>query len=180
MTTPPTFVATNVLTAAQMNKIGLWLIDSKSVTAGASITFTGCFSANYSQYKIFFRNTAKSDTGDDNLKLTLGSSATNYRNVVITSDGTTVSTNSLVTTYMNIALISYLNQDTFASIDLSYPYESQPTLAVSQATQDTGSAIKSYWSSHQQTDSTSFSDCTLAISAGTITAEAWIYGYRMG
>jgi len=178
MATPPVFTAGSVLTAAQMNKIGLWEIDNQSVTTGASIVFTNCFSSDFDHYRILFRNTAKSDTGDDNLKLNLGSSVTNYRNVVVTSDGATVTTNSLVTTYMNIGLISYLNQDFFATIELSYPYNAQPTFATSQGTQDTGSALKVYWSGHQQTDSTSFTSCTLAISAGTMSAEAWIYGYR--
>ena len=178
MATPPVFVANTVLTASQMNSIGLWQIDMQTVTTGASITFTNCFSSDYDHYRIIFRNTAKSDTGDDNLKLTLDSTVTNYRNLIITSDGTTVSTNSLVTTYMNLGLISYLNQDFFCTVDISYPFNTQPTMASSVGVQDTGSALKTYWNGHQQTDSTSFSSCTLAISAGTMSAEAWIYGYR--
>lgn len=178
MPTPPTFVANTVLTAAQMNKVGLWEIDTRTVSGGASIVFTGCFSSSYDHYRILFRNTGKTDTGDDNLKLTLGSTTTNYRNVVITSDGTTVSTNSLITSYMNLGLISYLNQDYFCTVDISYPYNAQPTMATSMGVQDTGTAIKSYWSVHQQQDTTSFTDCTLAISAGNMTAQAWIYGYN--
>lgn len=177
MATPPVFTATSVLTAAQMNEVGLWLIDHQSTT-GADITFTSCFSSDFDHYKIIFRNTLKSDTGDDNLKLTLGAAVTNYRNAIITTDGATVSTNSLVTTYMNIGLISHLNQDFFATIELSYPFHSQPTFATSHGVQDTGSALKTYWNGHQQTDSTSFTGCKLEIGAGTMTAEAWIYGYR--
>lgn len=178
MATPPVFVANTVLTAAQMNKIGLWLIDHQSVSSGASITFTNCFSSDFDHYKLIFRNTAKSDTGDDNLKLELGTTVTNYRNCIIKAEGTTVSANSLVTTYMNLGLISYLNQDFMCTVEMSYPYNAQPTLATSNAVQDTGSAIATYWGGHQQTDTTSFTGCKFEITAGTMSAEAWIYGYR--
>lgn len=178
MATPPVFVANTVLTAAQMNKIGLWLIDHQSVSGGASIVFTNCFSSDYDQYRLIFRNTAKSDTGNDNLKLQMGSSTSGYRNCSISSDGSTVSTNSLVTAYMALGNISYLNQDFLATVELSYPYNAQPTLATSNCVQDTGSSLTTYWGGHQETSTTSFTGCTFEIAAGTMSAEAWVYGYR--
>ncbi len=54
MATPPTFVAGNVLTAAQMNQIGAW----RTATATASGTATtlqvnNCFTSDYRNYRIY-------------------------------------------------------------------------------------------------------------------------------
>jgi hypothetical protein len=53
MATPPTFVTGTVLTAAQMNTIGMHLV--KTVTIGnnvANVPVTDCFSADYENYKV--------------------------------------------------------------------------------------------------------------------------------
>ena len=50
MPTPPDFSAGSVLTAAQLDKIGLWLIETKDVTAAATIDFTSVFSMDYRGY----------------------------------------------------------------------------------------------------------------------------------
>jgi hypothetical protein len=55
MATPPTFSAGAVLTAAQMNQLGLFLI--KTVTIGAGVTsvpVTDAFNADYENYRIVF------------------------------------------------------------------------------------------------------------------------------
>ena len=56
MTTPPTFVTGQVLTAAQMNTIGMHLIKSQSVSAGvSSVSVNDVFSADYDRYRIHFK-----------------------------------------------------------------------------------------------------------------------------
>ena len=54
MATPPTFVAGQVLTAAQMNKIGMWRTYS-TTTAGTATTVQvdNCFSADYRHYRLY-------------------------------------------------------------------------------------------------------------------------------
>jgi hypothetical protein len=55
MATPPTFSSGAILTAAQMNSVGLWLVKSQTVgTAVSSVTVTGAFSADYDAYKIIW------------------------------------------------------------------------------------------------------------------------------
>jgi len=57
MATPPTFTAGQVLTAAQMNKVGLWLISETTVGSGvASVTVSSAFSADYDNYVIKIDN----------------------------------------------------------------------------------------------------------------------------
>ena len=51
MATPPTFSSGAVLTAAQMNSVGMWKITSGTVTSGSSFDITN-FSADYESYKL--------------------------------------------------------------------------------------------------------------------------------
>ena len=51
MATPPDFSSGAVLTAAQMNAVGLWKITSGTVTSGSSFDLTS-FSADYDSYKL--------------------------------------------------------------------------------------------------------------------------------
>lgn len=53
MATPPDFTAGSVLTAAQMNAVGLWLVKTQTVgTAVSSQNVTACFSSDYANYMI--------------------------------------------------------------------------------------------------------------------------------
>ena len=58
MTTPPTFVSGAILTAAQMNSIGMWQTSSTTVAALSTTTsVSNCFSADYLNYRIIFTAT---------------------------------------------------------------------------------------------------------------------------
>ena len=77
MATPPTFTTGAVLTAAQMNAVGLWLVKSQTVGSGvSSVTVTGAFSADYDAYKIIWTN-GNASSGM-NIGLRLGSAVTGY------------------------------------------------------------------------------------------------------
>jgi hypothetical protein len=71
MATPPTFTAGSVLTAAQMNAVGLWKITPTSVSGtgasisngdvvvasgGSNFTVNGAFTSDFSNYKIIIRD----------------------------------------------------------------------------------------------------------------------------
>ena len=55
MATPPVFVSGAILTAAQMNSIGLWKI-STTVMSGVSTSVSGCFSSDYANYRVVCQN----------------------------------------------------------------------------------------------------------------------------
>lgn len=77
MATPPTFSSGAVLTAAQMNSVGLWLVKTQTVgTAVSSVTVSSAFSSDYANYRIIYNGGVAST--DNDLKMTLGSSATGY------------------------------------------------------------------------------------------------------
>ena len=55
MATPPVFSSAAVLTAAQMNSVGLWLIKTQTVGLGvSSVSVTSAFSGDYNNYKIIY------------------------------------------------------------------------------------------------------------------------------
>lgn len=51
----PTFTTGEVLTAASMNAVGMWLVKSQSLS-GLSTQVNNCFTADYRSYRIVFSN----------------------------------------------------------------------------------------------------------------------------
>ena len=77
MSTPPVFSSAEVLTASNMNSVGLWLIKTQTVgSAVSSVTVTSAFSSDYDNYRIIY--TGGTASVDNDFKLTLGASATGY------------------------------------------------------------------------------------------------------
>jgi hypothetical protein len=81
MATPPDFTAGAVLTAAQMNAVGLWLVGTVTVSASTSGTTDTAFTSDYKNYRVV--GTFSSTTAI-NVALTLRNSggdvtATNYK-----------------------------------------------------------------------------------------------------
>jgi len=54
MATPPTFSAGAVLTAAQMNDIGLFLVKTETFTGSGTHQLTECFNDDYDNYRLTF------------------------------------------------------------------------------------------------------------------------------
>jgi hypothetical protein len=63
MATPPIFSAGAVLTAAQMNQLGLFKVATGSLST-ATTDFVECFTGDYRNYRIVISNVAFSGTGD--------------------------------------------------------------------------------------------------------------------
>jgi hypothetical protein len=78
----PSFATGEVLTAADMNAVGLWLVKTQTIgTAVSSVTVNDCFSSTYNGYLVTVHG-GTSTTADENvnLQLTVGgtASATGY------------------------------------------------------------------------------------------------------
>jgi hypothetical protein len=84
MATPPDFVAGSILTAAQMNAIGMWEIKSDTIgTAVASATVTSVFTTDYQTYKIVVSGVSFSTAGTAvYLKLNNSTGSTYYGNMI--------------------------------------------------------------------------------------------------
>lgn len=63
MATPPVFTAGQVLTAAQMNGVGSWLVKSQTIgTAVSTVTLTDAFTSDYNAYRVVISNVTMSST----------------------------------------------------------------------------------------------------------------------
>lgn len=73
----PSFATGEVLTAADMNAVGLWLVKSQTVGTGvSSVTVTGAFSADYDAYQVIYSNGVMS--ADTALVCQIGGAVTGY------------------------------------------------------------------------------------------------------
>lgn len=177
MATPPTFSSGAILTAAQMNSVGLWLVKSQTIgTAVSSVVVASAFSADYDNYLITVSGGTASANGG--IAMTINGSASNTYNVAGTYGNYGI--NSGVT-YNPAAAFSWTNTlvggtTTYSgSVFLSSPFASRATTgwvdATSQATYHKFSLIDTSTNS-----STGFTFIPLSgtLTGGTIR----VYGYR--
>ena len=71
MATPPVFVSGAILTAAQMNAVGMWLIESRTTTGG-TVSFDNVFTSDYRNYKIIITTSANTSSADLNARMRVG------------------------------------------------------------------------------------------------------------
>lgn len=144
--TYPSFTTGEVLTAADMNSVGLWKITTgitvSSVggtaatvsngtvtigTANTSVTVSGAFSSDFDNYKIIINGGTAS--GADAVAIRLGSTNTGYyfgMNRASYDTGTANTLNDNNQVYWRYACIA--NTDTLsADVDLFDPFNAKPT-----------------------------------------------------
>jgi hypothetical protein len=177
MATPPTFSSGAVLTAAQMNSVGLWLVKTQTVgNAVTSVTVTGAFSADYDSYKIIY--TGGSGTINDQIRMTLGGSTGGYYsalNYVFYSGGTGVLTGNGIA-YWNVG--SQKTVGNSIDIDIHNPFLGDETWFNGHYVGvQAGGVVGAIAGYHDQ--GLSYSAFTLTAGAGTITGGTIkVYGYR--
>ena len=196
MATPPDFTAGQVLTAAQMNAVGLWRITGCTVSSvggtaatanngvitvgsgNTSVTVSNAFSADYDNYLIQY-NAIDAST-PTNIKLTLGSSITSYYWGLIYTILGGASTNGL----QGAAAASWEYAGVLAtdksggSIELFNPFLSERTGIRSTYLEfATTGAIGQMTGFHNS--ATSYSAFTITPGAGNMTGGTIrVYGYR--
>ena len=177
MATPPTFATGDVLTAAQMNAVGLWLVKSQAVGSGVStVTVSGAFSADYDNYKIIYSGGVGSTTTD--IQLRLGASATTYNYQLIYSAFGASALSTLGTT-TGTAFAYGGGTDTNAAwidVDLLAPYLAKYTYVMGG---HIGSGTTPVWHQGLHKTASSYTDFTIFPSSGTLTGGTIsVYGYR--
>jgi hypothetical protein len=171
----PDFSPGEVLTAAAMDSIGLWLVKTQTIgTTVSSVTVTDAFSADYDNYLITVSGGVGS-TGAP-LGLKLGATTTDYHNsLVITAWNNTV-TGSGTTTGGSFLRFGYgTTNSLYANCTVLAPYLASNTFFRSDYinTANGGAATGALF------NSTQYSDFTLNPTSGTITGGTIrVYGYR--
>jgi hypothetical protein len=190
MPTPPDFTTGQVLTAAMMDRVGLWKVIPTSATNGtvgangtvtignavASVSVT-CFNADFDNYRIIV-NGPGSASANGNLIMTLNGGTTAYYGSLIY--GLSTGTAPLLAAVDNAANWPYMAYSSTASgilttIEIINPYLAEYTVVqatyVNTGGHGTFTGIRGADTSH-----TGF---TLAPTTGTITGGSiHIYGYN--
>jgi hypothetical protein len=172
----PSFATGEVLTAADMNAVGLWLVKSQTIGTGVpSVTVTNAFSSDYENYRIVISGV----TGSAAIELRfnfVGLTTNNYNNGVFTvTSGATnnPSANNLPYWYIGNPTTHTGNSSSF---DVFRPFDTsfRKTLVGNFYGNNVSGFIGG------QTSLTgSFTDFTLSLSSGTITGGTIrVYGYR--
>jgi hypothetical protein len=173
----PDFSPGEVLTAAAMDSIGLWLVKTQTVgTAVTSVTITDAFSANYNNYRILIRG-IKSSTAT-NLFINFGAVTTGYYGSFYFDAYTGLNTgvarrNNGADLYIGDVETSLSEQ--FTSLDVANPFLSLSTTLHGNYYGGTVSG----WFGGTQASTTSFTSFRLKPSSGTFTGGTIaVYGYR--
>jgi hypothetical protein len=174
MATPPDFTSGAVLTAAQMNSVGLWLVKSQAVGTGvSSVTVTGAFSTDYENYLIV--DSGGTQSVDTYYSLKLGATATGYYYALIYASFLGGAPANAAGN--NLTTFDYAGGSATRNglIEVNAPFLTVPTEIRSRVRYGTvyGSNVG------QVTGSTSYTAFTLTPASGTMTGGTIrVYGYR--
>lgn len=119
MAVPPDFVAGQVLTAAQMNLAGSWVVKRDTIASGASSAIiTGAFNADFTHYRVIIHNISVA-AGNPNVlfQLRTGTSTANTAyyyggtnsNYVNRTDVQLANTSSWIAGYANTSAASTID-----------------------------------------------------------------------
>jgi hypothetical protein len=180
MATPPDFTAGQVLTAAQINAVGLWLVKSVAMTGG-SANVADTFPSDYENFRIVINGEHSSATATSiYLQLRTGSTTANtdyfYNRVrETTSAGPT---RDWLTSQDKWEIGQVGDTHNIITIDLTQPNVAEKTVGTVQAS-GFGSATASfnkYDLLHNV--ATAYSSLTWSLASGTFTGSLSVYGYR--
>lgn len=193
MATPPDFTVGQVLTAAQMNAVGLWRVTTCTVSSAGgtaatasngvitvgsgntSVTVNNAFSADFDNYLIQY-NGGVCSTGVE-LSVRLGASVTNYRWSIIYTTYTTATPLAIVANAGSS--FQYIGRATTTTntlaCEIRAPYLAKPTYLTSNYVADDASGV----CNGIHTDSTQHTSFTIFPQLGNITGgEIRVYGYN--
>ena len=180
MAVPPDFVAGQVLTAAQMNKIGLWLVKTETIgTTVSSVAVASAFSADYENYLILVSGGVGSTALQ--LNMTLGATATGYyySGIKVASYAATSITGDAsqnTTSFPGAGSGSTASLN--AKIEVFQPFATKNTHVLYQTAQSSTTG-QFHTRGGYLADTTSYTAFTLTTSTGTMTGgTVYVYGYR--
>lgn len=178
MATPPTFSSGSILTAAQMNSVGLWLVKTQTIgSAVSSVAVTSAFSSDYENYKILISGGTASTATDLTFILT-GSTASYYYAQTVASYATGAVTgiagNNTASVITGFAGTTNINMN----LDIQSPQLAKPTQfsCARPVILTTGSSV---FLSGFHNVATAYTGFTIATVAGTMTGGTiYVYGYK--
>lgn len=181
MATPPVFSAGAVLTAAQMNAVGMWKITSESFSAVSSKPISNCFTSDFDNYRIVGRITSSSNgiavnfrwrtsSGDD-------SGAYYWRRGFYYTSGVNDLSQSGGTGDFLCNASNTASAITSFSMDVYSPYSSSFRTNANWQSYENNTPL-SVWLQGAYVNPVSHTGISFYPASGTITGKIEIYGYR--
>jgi hypothetical protein len=173
----PVFTAGEVLTAAAMNQIGLYLIKTQTIGSGvASVAVTNAFSANFDNYLITLNDGVGSAA--QNLGLQLGATTTAYYGGQITVNTSGVVAGSGMNNTANFTLAGIsTTTNNYLNVTLFDPFKTKTTRMTGVRGDDRSGG--SFGTTVGFLDNTtSYTGFTLIVSGTMTGGTIRVYGFR--
>lgn len=187
MATPPVFVSGNVLTAAQMNQIGMWqVVAPTAFSAVSSFSLANStFTADYPHYRILCNISAATSGAILTMRMRAAgtdSTASSYWSEVWGqeyADGVVVTGTQLIQNTSQIAKLTSNASNNF-SLDIMYPQTTDNTYwnGISFGGGDADTRPATMFVGGAFAAATQFDAVSFITSTGTITGKYAVYGYR--
>jgi len=182
----PTFASGDVLTASDMNAVGLWKITSVSATSGTVLNINNCFSSTYDAYRIVLSDFRTAAGASITMQLMVSgvAAATNYTWAFMRADmaGTYVGAGSGTgaTTTNWATQLTTSTAPAGLILDLVNPGLAVQTTCFIQSSDNRG--ITGYgpiYGTGLHSTATAYDGIKFTLSASTFTnVTARVYGYR--
>ena len=177
--TYPVFASGDVLNAADMNGVGLWLVKSQAVGTGvSSVTVTGAFSADYDNYKVIYSGGTCTLSHVLTFQLKVGGGSTSTTGYSFGLAGATYANAAVTVGGSNTTSIVYGGGgDTWTEMDMTVydPFKA----SVSKFWNPVWFATYAATNTGVHTVATSYADCVITPTSGTLTGGTIrVYGFR--
>lgn len=187
MTTPPTFVTGQVLTASQMNTIGAHLITTRTVSSATEMIFDNVFTSDYLSYFCIVTISSATATGflhwQERVSGVSANSSYSYAGVGVYLSAGSGFQNTLAGQNLAQGAVGSFDGASGSQghiiFDISAPQTSAYTAVTgrfSMATGNTGMYTGHMGSQHYV--STVYDGMRLFVTSGNFTAVGRLYGYR--
>jgi hypothetical protein len=181
----PDFSPGEVLTAAAMDSIGLWRVGGGTLSSTAT-NFVGCFTSNYTNYRIVIDSVTFNSTGDLNIQFLSGATPNttanySYAFVGLTTGGASGNANGTTTfAYTGMTTTAAFNETMgFVIMDVLAPQSAAQRTFVSINSAGYGANFYTRSGLAEQNQLLAFDGIRfLTNSAATFTGNVNIYGYR--
>jgi hypothetical protein len=178
MATPPDFTSGQILTAAQMNAVGLWLVKTDTITNAASKTVSDAFTTDFNAYRVFITHLTNGSAG---LQFAMGATTSNtsgwygampYWSGKSSGDAVLRANNAAI---CEIAFTSATLQG-FVSFDVDNPFDAANTY-ISGSHISRQDFVGTF--SYALANTTSYTSFTIKDSASNLqSGDIYVYGYN--
>jgi hypothetical protein len=176
----PSFTTGEVLTAADMNAVGWWLITKQAVVGGANLQVDNVFSSTYVQYMCVFRYTSVTDNQEFRcaMRTTTDDTSANYLmgGTSATNGGVNAAISQNGATYWRLGqsgnfishLVWFVNQ----------PNQATRTSMSAQCVANGSAFMASYNLGGVLATGTQYTGFKVYVPTGNMTGSVRVYGYR--